>query len=476
MKKIIFSILLVNFVLLLQAQSISRYICRIGFTYEISRSNNWGKNKPVVLTVTPYSSAETAGIQPNDIIESIDGVLTTAVAPEEIPQLLNPAGKNQFTLVIKNQSNPSREVIIKKECKKTNALTEECLALAYGMYSPETTGERIFTCPFCYTVPADTDFSGFKTYAFTLPAPGNEALEKMLNEYISKELTHKGLTPTDTNPDLLIQTFYFFDKNPKYQGESKIVIRSEPEYRYNVFSKKMEKFPFLPVSSSETAAKYLLQFGIRFIDRRNPDIDKLQVVWECEANELLAAPYKLEDYARIFVPLMCWQYPYVQAPRNVTFGVEYKTYNYTGISYNIDRMEQVVHVDAGSPALAAGVKKQDIIERINGYSLQHTPEEFTAAYKKFIAATLPYRDRNTLFTDANGFRYGMYWDKLRYPAIADELKNEAYLPAFSYLYYFAPYVNPAETNSCNFLIKRGNNRLELTVRPVIRTSVALYIL
>ena len=475
MKKMIFSTVLASIVLILQAQSAPKYICRIGFTYEISRNTNWGKNKPVVLSVTPYSSAEMAGIQPNDIIESIDGILTTTLSPDELPQLLNPAGKNQFTLVIKNQSNPAREVTIKKECKKTNALTEECLALAYSLYSAETTGERTFTCPFRYTVFPDADFSDFKTYAFTVPDPGNEDLENALNECIGKELTHKGLIPTERNPDLLIQTFYFCDKNPKYQGESKIVIRSEPEYRFNVFSKKMEKFPFLPVSSADTQAKYLLQLGIRFIDRRNPDIDKLQVVWECEANELLTAPYKLEEYARIFVPLMCWQYPYVRAPRNVTFRLDYNTYNYTGINYNIDRLEQAIHIDPNSPAFVAGLRNLDIIESINGYSPAHTPEEFTAAYKKFIAATMSYRDPATQFTDANGFRYGMYWDKLQYPGIADELKNEIYLPAFSYLYYFAPYVNPAETNSCNFVVNRGNNRLELTVRPVIRTSTTLRI-
>ena len=35
-------------------------VCRTGLTYEISQKINWGKGKPVVIDVTPYSSAERA--------------------------------------------------------------------------------------------------------------------------------------------------------------------------------------------------------------------------------------------------------------------------------------------------------------------------------------------------------------------------------------------------------------------------------
>ena len=42
---------------------------------------------------------------------------------------------------------------------------------------------------------------------------------------------------------------------------------------------------------------------------------------------------------------MCMQYPYVKYRRNVPFKVNQKTYNYTGLSYDIDRMEQIADVD-----------------------------------------------------------------------------------------------------------------------------------
>lgn len=475
MKRMLFTLFLAMLAGFSQAQQpASRFICRIGFTYEISSSDNWGKDQPVVLSVVPYSSAELAGIRTNDIIDRIDGIPTVASSPEEISKMLNPAGKSQISLLIKNLANAEREVIIKKDCKRTGTLTEENLALAYSLYSPETTGERTFTCPFRYTVQPGIDFSGFKTYAFTIPDPGNEALEKTVNECISKELNQKGLQFTTDNPDLLVQTFYFFDVNPDYQ-ENKLVIRSDPEYRFHPYTRKMEKFPFLPVSSNKINAKYLLQLGIRLIDRRNPDIDKLQVIWECEANELLTAPYKLEEYAQTFVPLMCMQYPYVKKPQNVSFRLTYNTYNYTGIGFDIDRLEHVISVDRNSPAYEAGIRNNDVITGINGHTLNHTAEAFTEAYRAFVAATMPYRDASTRFTDADGFRYAMMWNREQYPRIADELKKEEYLPAFSYLYYFAPYVNPSGTNSCNFIVKRGSHTQEINVRPVIRTSVILQI-
>lgn len=164
-------------------------------------------------------------------------------------------------------------------------------------------------------------------------------------------MTKKGLTVDIAKPDLLIQTFYFFDKNPNYLGANKVLVEKEPTYRYNFSHSKMEKFPFLNYAAAEAEAEYLLQFGIRIIDQK--DIPG-RVLWECEANELLEDSYRLDEYARVHVPLMCMQYPYTKYGRNVPFKVSKKTYNYTGISYDIDKLDQVVDVDRNSPAYAAG--------------------------------------------------------------------------------------------------------------------------
>lgn len=446
-------------------------ICRLGITYDISQSNHWGKNRPVVTGVTPYTPAELAGMKNNDIILTIDGVQTENLSPEEIEEMLNPAGKDEVLLTVASLANPSRQVLVKKECKKSNAITEEQLATAFSMYSLETTSEREFICPFKTTETADSvDFGRFKTFAFSAIDENNSKLETTINESIEKELTKKGMTVDIEQPDILIQTFYFFDKNPNYKGANKVLVDKNPTYRYNFLQSKMEAFPFLSAVAAEAEAEYLLQFGFRLIDQKEVPG---RVLWECEANELLEDSYRLDEYARIHAPLMCMQYPYVKYQRNVPFKVNQKTYNYTGLSYDIDRMELVADVDKNSPAYAAGLRPNDIVEKINNLKTNSTAEEFSAAYKGFITNTMKLRDPKTLFTDANGFKRCMYWDTFKYPQVADAIQKSGNKAVYSYLYYYAPYINPSGNNACTFDVKRGKNSMEIIVRPTIRKSVTV---
>ena len=471
MKRAILSVFLLFAFLTSQAQS--RNICRLGIKYDISQSNNWGKSKPVVTGIIPYTPAEQAGIKPNDIILAIDGVPTSDISPKEIEDMLNPAGKNEVILTVSNISNPSRQVLVKKECKKSNVITEEQLASAFSMYSLETTSERDFICPFKTIATTDpVDFGTFKTFAFAAIDENNSRLETAINECIEKELTKKGMTVNVNNPDVLIQTFYFFDKNPNFKGTNKVLIDKEPTYRYNFIKSRMEQLPFLNYNAVEAEAEYLLQFGIRMIDQRQiPG----RILWECEANELLEDSYRLDDYARIHVPLMCLQYPYVKSKRNVKFNVDQKTYNYTGLGYDVDHMNTIANVDRNSPAYAAGIRPRDVIEKIDGNKMDHSAEEFSAAYKSFITNTMKYRDPKTRFTDASGFRRCMYWDTFKYTQVADAIQNAKYLPAFSYLYDYAPYIDPSGNSACAFEIKRGKEKMEVTVRPTIRRSVTVEI-
>ena len=253
MRSVILStLLLVLAVCTVSAQNRNTSICRLGFTYDISQSKNWGNNKPVIKSVIPYSSAEQAGIKKYDVIEEINGVPVTEISVDEIPQLLNPAGRNDVLLTISNLSSPSKQVLVKKDCKKSNAITEDQLASAYAMYSLETTNEQEFVCPFKTTVTSDgVDFGNFQTFAFSTIDENNRKLETVINECIENELTKKGLTVDIAKPDLLIQTFYFFDKNPNYLGANKVLVEKEPTYRYNFSHSKMEKFQLLNYVSAE---------------------------------------------------------------------------------------------------------------------------------------------------------------------------------------------------------------------------------
>ena len=417
MRKIVLSTFLLFSVFCCFGQTSNKRVCRLGFTYDISQNSNWGKNNLVVTSVSPYSNAEKAGIQPYDIITHIESIPVSDVSNDEIAQLLNPANKRNIMLTIKSTSSPSREVILNKECKQINEISENQLAMAFNMYSLETTSEREFVCPFKTVATTDTvDFGQFRSYKFAATDENTE-LEANINRVIEKELAKKGFTSDEQNPDLLIQTFYYFDKNPNYVGPNPIKLK-QPVYRFNISRNKMEKVPFLDPSASESEAAYLLQFGIRIIDQK---VSAGRVLWECEANELL----------------------------------------------------EEVSVDRNSPAHEAGVRAKDVIEGIEGQSTDYSIEEFTAAYRQFITNTMELRNPETRFTDSKGFSRCMYWDAFKYPQVNKAIQNPNNLTAFAYLYYFAPYINPTSNNAITFYVKQGTERKKIIIRPTIRTGIII---
>lgn len=448
-------------------------VCRLGFAYELSQNHQWGFEKPVVRSLVPNSSAEHAGLKVDDVIEQIDGVDVSEVTQEEITELFNAMGNNHVTLTVSNLSGIPRQVQITKECKKRDAITEDQLASAFAMYSLETTSEQKFICPFKTTATTEeVDLSHFHTFTFARIDESNRKLETNINECIERELIKKGMEPNAERPDILIQTFYFFDKNPNYKGANKIVVEKEPTYRYDFTEGKMVKLPFLNYAAAESEAEYLLQLGIRIVDQKEVSG---RILWECEANELMENAFRLDEYARIHVPLMLMQFPYLKYTRNPQYAVNRRSYNYTGIHYDINRLELVLDVDRKSPAYTAGIRARDIIQKIGKHKMDNSADEFSASYKRFISHTMELRDPKSRFTDANGFRYCMNWDLFKYTQVAEAAADTDYLNAFTYLYYFTPYINPSGNNSCLFQVKRGRQLLDITIRPIVRTEVTVEI-
>jgi hypothetical protein len=456
-----------------RAQGGSPSVCRPGFAYDISRSAGWGRGMPVVTRVYPHSPAERAGLKVCDIIEAIDDIPVAGMGAEEIAGRLNPAERGEVRLAVTNLADSARQIVVAKDCKRTDAITEDLLATAFSMYSLETASERFFVCPF--KTQADTvNFARYKTFAFAPIDENNRKLEETVNACIEKELRKKGLAYNAAAPDIVVHTFYLYQRNPNYVKTAKKGASPErlPVYRYDFTLGQMTKFPFLGSTTPETGAEYLLQLGIRLVDKRfRPG----QVVWECEANEMMSAPYRLENYAQTHIPLMFMQYPYAKYSRNVQFLASRKTYNYTGVNYDVNRLERVIDVDLNSPAHIAGIQTRDIVEKIDNLSLNRSAEEYTAAYKQFIMNTMSLRNPETLFTDAGGFRFCMYWKEFNYTRVAEALQNPAHLAVFSYLFKYAPYVNPSGVNTCTFHIRRGKEKLAIPVRPSIHTETTVII-
>ena len=470
MKRIFIALILLSLLETANAQEIT---CRYGFSYDLSISPNWGKDKPVITSVYPNSPAERAGLKPFDIIEEVDGKPVTEDELDDIHLFLNPEGVEVVELTIRNISQGTHKVKIKKECKSILSLSESQLATAFAMYAVEHVHDRLFSCPFVTTQTKDSvDFGVFQSFDFFEKNDNQPEIAKKINELIRKELNDRGLKYDPVNPDLVVQIYYSYNKNPNFKPKNTKNDEFSPPYRYDKSRDRMTKLPFLPPGTIETEAEYILKLGFRLEDRK---LTKGRIIWECEANELLNESFSLEDFAYIHIPLMCMQYPYVKYGRNVQFRLSKKKYNYTGINFSINNISEIASVDPFSPASNAGLMPFDRLDAIQDKRMDRTSNVFTAAYRRFIVSTLKYKDLSTRFTDANGFHDCMYWNTAKYPQVVKAFNNKKNLTAFSYLFNFAPFINPSGNNSCTFKLRRNKDKLAFIIRPEIRYEITVVV-
>jgi hypothetical protein len=439
-------------------------VCRFGFTFEISLQKNWGYAKPVVLTVSPNTS-NNADIHVNDIIETINGKSTEGESYETIYSWLQNSANEQVSLGISNLDEKNKTRTLTKYCHFKNALAERDLAEVYAFYSLENTQNRAFTCPFKTKVSPSVNLLQYQTFGFPQPDPKNLQLENLINSAIRKCLEQKGLKYTDRNPDLYVQTHYSHKKNPNYRSNA-LADKFPVECRYNLNTQTMENLPiyYNPLIHSNQA-EFFLTLGIRLVDIKRQDNNGL--VWECEADEMLQAYYSLDDYSVFHIPLMLMQYPYLKSTEDAKFFYSRSRYNYTGIHFNMDNLKEIVGIDQSTPAAQANIQPGDVIEKINGIKFINDPKSADNNYKQFIFKTMSFRDSKTQFTNAEGFTRCMYWEKLKYAQIYDEFRKPEYSTAFSYLFYFEPYINLSGTNIISFSIARGKHKAEIKVKPII---------
>lgn len=436
-------------------------LCHIGFKFEISTSKSWGYGKPVVLSVNAASPADLTNIKPADIIESVNDVETYGKTIEEVYGLLNQT--NDLKLVTSNLKEKNKAIFFTKKCNIANAIDEEELASAYVFYSLENNGLRSFICPFKTTITEEKDLGKYKTFGFSPIDESNKNLEEFINKQIKKSLEAKGLVYDSDEPDLVIQTYYQLGKNPNYLPKESNY-KYSTEFRYDVHSQKIVNLPiYYSALIKESQVEYQLNFGIKIIDRY-----AAIALWECEAKESLSAPYKLEDYAYLHIPLMFMQYPYAKTTNIARYLLSQQKYNYTGINYNINRINEIIAIDPYSPATSVAIQAGDIIEKIDDKKMKKSPGDFSVAYRRFIRETMSFRDEKTKFTDAGGYTNCMYWDKVQYPKIADAFKKPEYMTGFAYLFSFEPYVNLSGSNIVTFSVLRGKDKLDVKIQPEIR--------
>jgi hypothetical protein len=451
-----------------QEEKEAEFVCRYGFSFEVSRQQNWGYAKPIVSSVIPNASADAGGLKLNDIIEEIDDQSTEGQSYETIVYWLQNTPKSQINLSVSNLKESHKKVTLSKYCYQVNALLERDLASVYSFYSLENVQTRSFSCPFKTTTNIALTLIDYKTFGFPDVDVNNRELEETINASIRSALEQKGMVYAEKNPDLLIHTHYSYNKNLNYrktENADKFPIVN----RYNLNTRTSEDLPiYYNMLIHPNQAAFFLNLGIRLVDRKKSFGENLAVVWECEAKELIqSGSYTLNKYVEFHIPLMFMQYPYIKSAEEVEYFYSRSKYNYTGINYNMDNLKEIIDIDYGSPAAKAGIKIGDVVEKINGISFSNNPKSADKSYKQFILKTMPMRDTKTQFTNATGFTKCMYWDKFKYSQIYDEFKKEEFTTAFSYLFYFEPYINLSGTNIVTFSIKRGRERLEVKVQPII---------
>ncbi len=446
--------------------------CSLGFTFEISDDKSWGYKEPVVVDITPGSPAERAGLKLNDIILSVNGNGTYLKSYQTIRSWFDLQG-NDMTIGIRNFEHSFKEVTIAKDCRHSTAITEAQLAPVFAFYSLEDVQDRRFLMPVKTKKNEEALFHNYRTFGFAPSDEATRALDERINAIFIRSLGKMGVQYSSDDPDFIIQTYYSYQTNPLFKADSHTYGSYQPVWRFDTRNNRTVKVPLYNPSEAVRVddIAYNLEFGYRFFDRKFMEPGEMTLIWESEVKERLNNHYNLADYLEMNLPLMLLKFPYMGNASFATYRVKYLKYNYTGIGYNMNDLKTVVAVDPGSPAAQAGIKPGDVVTNIQGQGFNHTSQSLTEGYRRFIAETMKLRDKNTRYTDSNGFKECMFWDVANYHAIAEALSdNRRYKAAFSYLFNFNQYIDWNTPLTINIEIERGGEMLSFAVTPKRATS------
>ncbi|MDH6355036.1 hypothetical protein M2132_001373 [Dysgonomonas sp. PH5-45] len=450
-------------------------MCHFGVTFEISSNPSWGYGEPVVLTVEPYSPAADAGIKVGDIIMEVNGAATYLRDYQTIARWMFDESDEVVSLTIRNMSNYFREYKLNRECNAVGSLSESDLATSFSFYSLENTVDRAFILPVQIQTNKNVDYSDYHTFDFVMDKDAPD-IDAAIAGILEKALLEKGLVRDKKDPDFMIQTYYSFQNNVKYNAA--ITPKDgEKTWRYDVLTEKMVALPIISPNSTNALAegRFVAELGVRFYDKKYIDPNKMTQIWDCRLSDYLTKNVSLKDYAQFHAPLLLLNFPYTENATQVRYVVSFKKYNYTGIHLDSKDMTRVTNVDLGSPAYRGGLRGGDVIYKIQGKNFKAKNDELVNAYKRFIIESMKYRDPDTQFTDANGYKDCMYWNKYRYREVARMFKEDIYMPNFSYLYSFERYVSDGGTKRMLFDVKRNDHRRVYGVDPEVRGSVTIRI-
>ncbi|GAB6012736.1 PDZ domain-containing protein [Viscerimonas tarda] len=468
MKRLFSVILFIVTIFSITAQT-TEQTCHFGITFEISNNANWGYGEPVILTVEPNSAADIAGIKPGDIIMEINGAATYLRNYQTIAPWLFDSDASVATFTIRNLKSYFKEYELPRQCRPVNSISESELATSFSFYSLENTQERVFILPLQITTSRDVDYSDYRTYSF-IDRQDNIPVDRRITAELEKVLNEKGLVFSADNADILIQTYYTYLPNPKYNPLAN-TSKETSAWRYNPLTKEMVSLPILSGDNplAEHSGQFILEFGIRFFDKKYINPNAATLIWEAHVKEYTTSQFTLEEYIPIHAPLIFMHYPYSSSKLTAKYVVSKKKYYYTGLYYSTGDMKTITDVERNSPAYRAGIRPGAVIEKINDTKFVYNKTGLLNGYKRFISETMKYRNPQTLFVDAQGFPDCMYWKESEYKNVKNAFGQTIYTPIFKYLYNFEKYISGKPVTTLS--IETKGKKYKIT--PEERSSISV---
>lgn len=414
----------------------------VGLEYQMSYNENWGANRPVILTVHPGSPAALAGLRGGDIIETINGQETRSMSEEEIIDLLQGTREPSVELLVSNFAYHRAERLLKPIIQPAGALTERDIAQAFAMYSLEDEADILISYPISTGTEGKIDLINYETFGFVQGKKQHTNRDALIEQQIAEALQTKGLTYDPSSPDLLIDTYYSISESRNYDAAKARQAVRQTSLRVDKKEHRLIELPLLPLGADKQLARYNLKFGITIYS----GVNERKMLWTSEAEELLSDDYELTDYTRLTVPVMLLQFPFTRYFNSLV--VRFATHRHLslGVNYQVDNTTIVHSVLLGSPAAEAGLHAGDEIIAINGRSLGDA-DALSKGYLAFVKKSMPYRSHDRFFTIKNGPDNCRYWDAEDYAKVAKLLDKEKYLGGFSYLFAFNPWITTAPSTT-----------------------------
>jgi hypothetical protein len=170
---------------------------------------------------------------------------------------------------------------------------------------------------------------------------------------------------------------------------------------------------------------------------------------------------------------MVMAYPYKSPANKVQYEVDFRKYNYTGVSFSRKDMCTLESVDPLSPAFKAGLRQGDRVVQVNGISFARSAIGVENAYADFVGETMVFRNPTEGFYNEKVKQQSLLWDKPSYRKIAREFRKDRYKAGFSYLFSFEPFVNPKTPSGLIFSVERRGRIFFFNVSPEVRPTATI---